>query len=151
MPDEMDVHLIVDNHCTNKHAQVRAWLALRPRFHVHYTPTYVSWLKQVELAGALVPPRGPSATGSSRRQRSGGAAFPASRNGSPKSSSSWPPTTRPRRRPTGSPRRIQSLRSSSDLLAILRDGTLADHLQLLGRKMPARRSLAKALLIIAVQ
>lgn len=45
---ELDVHLIVDNYCTHKHAKVRALLAQRPRSHVHYTPTYVSWLNQVE-------------------------------------------------------------------------------------------------------
>jgi transposase len=48
VPEDLDVHLIVDNYCTHKHAKVRAWLALRPRFHVHYTPTYASWLNQVE-------------------------------------------------------------------------------------------------------
>ncbi len=36
---ELDVHLIVDNYCTLKHAKFRSWLAQRPRFHVHYTPT----------------------------------------------------------------------------------------------------------------
>jgi putative transposase len=44
VPEDLDVHLIVDNYCTHKHARVRAWLAQRPRFHVHYTPTYASWL-----------------------------------------------------------------------------------------------------------
>lgn len=48
VPAELDVHLIIDNYCTHKHAKVRAWLAQRPRFHVHYTPTYSSWLNQVE-------------------------------------------------------------------------------------------------------
>ena len=48
VPADLDVHLIVDNYCTHKHAKVRAWLAQRPRFHVHYTPTYASWLNQVE-------------------------------------------------------------------------------------------------------
>jgi putative transposase len=48
VPEDLDVHLIVDNYCTDKHAKVRAWLAQRPRFHVHYTPTYASWLNQVE-------------------------------------------------------------------------------------------------------
>jgi putative transposase len=48
VPEDLDVHLIVDNYCTHKHAKVRAWLAQRPRFHVHYTPTYASWLNQVE-------------------------------------------------------------------------------------------------------
>ena len=48
VPKELDLHLIVDNYCTHKHAKVKAWLAQRPRFHVHYTPTYASWLNQVE-------------------------------------------------------------------------------------------------------
>jgi len=38
----------VDIYCTHKHAKVRACLAQRPRFHIHYTPTYASWLNQVE-------------------------------------------------------------------------------------------------------
>ena len=49
VPDKLDVHLIVDNYATHKHATVRRWLAARPRFHVHYTPTYTSWLNQVEI------------------------------------------------------------------------------------------------------
>ena len=49
VPDDLEVHLIVDNYCTHKHAKVRRWLAARPRFHVHYTPTYASWLNQVEI------------------------------------------------------------------------------------------------------
>ena len=48
-PRSSTVHLIVDNYCTHKHAKVRRWLAARPRFHVHYTPTYASWLNQVEI------------------------------------------------------------------------------------------------------
>lgn len=48
VPDDLDVHLIVDNYATHKHPKVKAWLAKRPRFHVHYTPTYASWLNQVE-------------------------------------------------------------------------------------------------------
>ena len=38
VPAALDVHLIVDNYSTHKHAKVRLWLAARPRFHVHYTP-----------------------------------------------------------------------------------------------------------------
>ena len=49
VPQKLDVHLIVDNYATHKHATVRRWLAARPRFHVHYTPTYSSWLNQVEI------------------------------------------------------------------------------------------------------
>ena len=48
-PSELDVHLVIDNYATHKHAKVRNWLAARPRFHVHYTPTYSSWLNQVEI------------------------------------------------------------------------------------------------------
>lgn len=53
-PEHLEVHLIVDNYATHKHAKVRAWLARRPRFHLHYTPTYSSWLNQVERWFALI-------------------------------------------------------------------------------------------------
>ena len=49
VPKELDVHLVIDNYSTHKHQNVRRWLAERPRFHVHYTPTYSSWLNQVEI------------------------------------------------------------------------------------------------------
>jgi putative transposase len=49
VPEDLEVHLIVDNYCTHKHAKVRRWLAARSRFHVHYTPTYASWINQVEI------------------------------------------------------------------------------------------------------
>ena len=39
VPEDHNVHLIVDNICTHKHAKACAGLAQRPRFHVHYTPT----------------------------------------------------------------------------------------------------------------
>src|SRR6202451_4713972 len=48
VPAGLDVHLIVDNYATHKTATVRNWLAKRPRFHVHFTPTYGSWLNLVE-------------------------------------------------------------------------------------------------------
>jgi putative transposase len=48
VPAQFDVHLIVDNYATHKHPKVKAWLARRPRYHIHYTPTYASWLNQVE-------------------------------------------------------------------------------------------------------
>jgi len=47
-PPELDVHLIVDNYSTHKHEKVRTWLSRRPRYHLHFTPTYSSWLNQVE-------------------------------------------------------------------------------------------------------
>ena len=49
VPPELSVHIIADNHATHKHAKVQRWLAARPRFHVHFTPTYASWLNQVEI------------------------------------------------------------------------------------------------------
>jgi putative transposase len=54
VPEHLDVHLICDNYGTHKHAKVRAWLARRPRFHLHFTPTYSSWLNHVERWFALL-------------------------------------------------------------------------------------------------
>jgi putative transposase len=54
VPAEFDVHLIIDNYATHKHAKVKAWLAQRPRYHVHYTPTYASWLNQIERWFGLI-------------------------------------------------------------------------------------------------
>ena len=44
----LDLHVIVDNYATHKHAAVRAWLAVHPRVHLHFTPTSASWLNLVE-------------------------------------------------------------------------------------------------------
>jgi transposase len=54
VPAALDVHLILDNYGTHKHAKVRAWLARHPRFHIHFTPTYASWLNQVERWFGLI-------------------------------------------------------------------------------------------------
>jgi transposase len=48
VPLELDVHIIVDNYGTHKSAIIRKWFAKRPRFHVHFTPTYGSWINLVE-------------------------------------------------------------------------------------------------------
>jgi len=48
VPTGLDVHLIVDNYATHKTAIIRKWFAKRPRFHVHFTPTYGSWINLVE-------------------------------------------------------------------------------------------------------
>lgn len=48
VPAEVDVHLICDNYTTHKHLTIQRWLAAHPRFHMHFTPTYSSWLNQVE-------------------------------------------------------------------------------------------------------
>ncbi len=47
-PKRLDIHLIIDNYATHKHARVRKWLEKHPRFHFHFTPTSASWLNQVE-------------------------------------------------------------------------------------------------------
>jgi transposase len=48
VPPEFDVHLILDNYGTHKTALIRRWLAKRPRFRVHFTPTSASWINLVE-------------------------------------------------------------------------------------------------------
>ena len=48
VPAELDVHLILDNYGTHKTPLIHAWLAKRPRFHLHFTPTYSSWINLVE-------------------------------------------------------------------------------------------------------
>ena len=45
---DLDIHLVLDNYGTHKHPEVKTWLAARPRYHVHFTPTSSSWLNQVE-------------------------------------------------------------------------------------------------------
>jgi transposase len=47
-PRGLDVHLIMDNYGTHKTSLIRNWFAKRPRFHVHFTPTYGSWINMVE-------------------------------------------------------------------------------------------------------
>ncbi len=47
-PPNLDLHLIVDNYATHKHAAVERWLRRHPRVHLHFTPTSASWLNLVE-------------------------------------------------------------------------------------------------------
>ncbi len=54
IPAELDVHLICDNYATHKSPTIANWLARHPRFHLHFTPTYSSWLNQVERWFALL-------------------------------------------------------------------------------------------------
>jgi transposase len=46
VPAALDVHLVCDNYATHNTPEIRAWLARRPRFHVHFTPTGSSWMNQ---------------------------------------------------------------------------------------------------------
>ena len=48
VPADLDVHLILDNYGTHKTPLIERWLAKRPRFHLHFTPTSASWLNLVE-------------------------------------------------------------------------------------------------------
>ena len=54
VPADLDVHLICDNYGTHKTPAVKTWLAAHPRFQMHFTPTYSSWLNQVERLFAFV-------------------------------------------------------------------------------------------------
>src|SRR5271154_2514641 len=57
VPRDLDVHLVMDNYATHKTPLIRNWLACRPRWHVHLTPTSSSWLNQVERFFALLTER----------------------------------------------------------------------------------------------
>ncbi|MBT0676944.1 IS630 family transposase, partial [Komagataeibacter oboediens] len=48
IPDDLDVHLVMDNYATHKTTTIKTWLARRPHWHVHFTPTSASWINQVE-------------------------------------------------------------------------------------------------------
>lgn len=48
VPAQLDVHIILDNYATHKTEAVEDWLAKRPRWKLHFTPTHSSWLNQVE-------------------------------------------------------------------------------------------------------
>jgi len=48
VPDDLDIHIVMDNYATHKTPKVKAWLARRPHYHVHFTPTSASWINQVE-------------------------------------------------------------------------------------------------------
>jgi transposase len=48
VPEHLDVHLICDNYGTHKSPAIRKWLDAHPRFHMHHTPTYSSWINQIE-------------------------------------------------------------------------------------------------------
>lgn len=48
VPNELDIHIVMDNYATHKHQKVRRWLAAHPRYQFHFTPNYASWLNQVE-------------------------------------------------------------------------------------------------------
>jgi len=54
VPDDLEVHLVMDNYVTHKTPAVQRWLAGHPRWHIHFTPTGASWLNQVERFFAML-------------------------------------------------------------------------------------------------
>jgi hypothetical protein len=57
IPSDVGVHLVLDNSATHKTKLIRDWLAKRPRYHVHFTPTSASWINQVERRFGLLTER----------------------------------------------------------------------------------------------
>lgn len=49
VPQDVPMHLIMDNYATHKTDKIKAWLAAHPRYQVHFTPTSASWLNLVAL------------------------------------------------------------------------------------------------------
>lgn len=48
-PAGKEIHIVADNLSAHKTRRVAAFLDARPNVHLHYTPTYSSWLNQVEI------------------------------------------------------------------------------------------------------
>nr|WP_181197320.1 IS630 family transposase [Enhygromyxa salina] len=57
VPKDLEVHIVLDNYGTHSAPIIKRWLAKHPRFHFHFTPTYSSWLNQVERWFALLTER----------------------------------------------------------------------------------------------
>jgi transposase len=55
VPEELDIHRIMDNYGTHKTKLIQNWLAKRSRFHVHFTPISASWLNLVEPCSRCSP------------------------------------------------------------------------------------------------
>jgi putative transposase len=57
VPENLDIHIVRDNYGSHKHPKVKTWCANHPRYHVHFTPTYSSWLNQVERWFGIITQR----------------------------------------------------------------------------------------------
>lgn len=57
VPDGLQIHLVMDNYATHKTPAIKSWLAKRPHFQVHFTPTHGSWINQVERWFGLLTQR----------------------------------------------------------------------------------------------
>ena len=49
-----ELHVVLDNYHTHKHAEINAWLAKNPRITLHFTPTSGSWLNLVEVFFGII-------------------------------------------------------------------------------------------------
>jgi transposase len=54
VPADLDIHIVMDNASSHKTKLIRDWFAKRPRWHMHFTPTFASWINQVERFFALL-------------------------------------------------------------------------------------------------
>lgn len=57
VPEDLSVHLVMDNYATHKTPKVKRWLSRHPRFTVHFTPTSSSWLNLVETFFSILERR----------------------------------------------------------------------------------------------
>jgi transposase len=57
VPEQLELHVVLDNYGSHKHPKVKAWLLNHPRYHLHFTPTYSSWLNQVERWFGIITQR----------------------------------------------------------------------------------------------
>jgi putative transposase len=57
VPEGLELHLVLDNYASHKHPKVKAWLLNHPRFHLHFTPSFSSWLNQVERWFGIITQR----------------------------------------------------------------------------------------------
>jgi len=57
VPEDLEIHIILDNYGTHKTPMIHRWLLRHPRFHLHFIPTHSSWLNLVERWFALLTER----------------------------------------------------------------------------------------------
>ena len=51
----LEIHMVLDNLSAHKAPTVHRWLLRHPRVHLHFTPTYASWLNLVERFSSVLP------------------------------------------------------------------------------------------------
>jgi len=102
VPADLDVHCIVDNYASHKHPKVKAWLAARPRWHMHF------------IRIALGSTRSNASSRSSPTRPFAAARLPRSRSLSPRSITSSLTTTKTANRSLGLPPPIRSSPRSAD-------------------------------------